>query len=323
LDGTIDKAVQLKYSFVGTNTYIQLIKDYSVFDMGELEWPETKIRFYYRGSGPSNTLLFRLTDVDGDMLSRRFSNATNASSWTKVEIPASDFAFTPSGNGTFDFFRVKKIEVAIEKAAGGEGAGTLDIDEIEIIRTSRAGGDRVFDDFNGGPSAPNLFNGPKGSYPDSSLTASWDGSSGNAYEGAYALKMDYNFYVTAASDIGFFDGPNGANLGDYRRIEFYAKASNANDTFAVSFGSTTINQWTYVGDLGNSWKKVVIDFLNCDSVLLGSAGVSSVTELVFKCVRNVTAGSGTFWIDDIRFVRPDFTDSVVKVVDAVDEPVSP
>ena len=329
--GDTGQAVQLNYNFATTDSYSQLTKNFSRFNMGELARSDVALRFYARGSGSSNAVRVRLTDIDGDQLFKVVNGLTNNDAWASVSIPLSAFTLSALGNGKFDLFRVTQLEIAVEKTGGGSGA--LDIDGIGLFRTQASTGVSILlDGFEGGTGSVNQF----GAGPDvftqdvnASISAVYDTSAGNAAVGTTALKITYNAGTTAGVDnAGYFNSPNGANLTPATQLEFYAKASNDNEAFRLTFGSATSQyQVINIGGISKSWQKFTIPFNNFDQIVTSGAagltGFSYVTAFVMAFAPSISVGSGNLWLDDIRFTAPAASSGDFKTIDAMEEPVSP
>ena len=161
VQGQTDQAIQLNYNFNTTDSYSQLSKNFSLMEIADLAKRNVAVRFYYRLSATnSNPLLFRFTDTDGDLMFKRFSSIAPSSVWKEISIPLGDFQVAGGGNGTFDLSRLKQLEIAIERNEGGSGA--LDIDKIELVRsTAQASNSILLDDFETGA---NKFGGPIGTF---------------------------------------------------------------------------------------------------------------------------------------------------------------
>ncbi|MGQ0645332.1 MAG: FlgD immunoglobulin-like domain containing protein [Elusimicrobiota bacterium] len=329
VEGQSGQALARPFDF-SSGDYAQLAKNFSTFNMGEMHLPGARLRFYLRGSGPANQVLFRLTDSDGDTASLPLAGAANTPAWTAQTAVRSAFTTVPASgsDGFFDFFRVKKVEVSVVKT-GAAGSGTLDVDKIEIVQDAAASAAQLLDDFNGGAGSPNQLGGAIGTFAGSTpspaadiLSATYDNSSGNVYEGAFSLKLSYDFSRTTETVLGYFNSPAG-DLSAYSRIEFYAKSSGGAEAFELAFGSSSVQQAVKIGGIGKEWSKVSVDLLNYDSVFRAGAGAASATVLVFRLVDGLTSAAGSLWLDEIRFVRPETPGEAVKVFDALEEPTSP
>lgn len=325
-----DQALQLNFDFDSAGAYSQLTKNFSLFNMGELARSNVALQFYARGLGPDNLVRFRLTDVDGDQIYQTFSGLSQNGNWQAVSIPLASFTLSSSGNGQFDLFKVKKVEIALEKNSGG--TGTLDIDRLRLVRTLDQGSSAILlDNFEGGTGSPNNFGGPIGTFTQdtgASLTTTYDSSQGNVFNGNFSLKLTYNAgTLTTVENAGYFNGPAGTDLSGMEQIEFYAKASNDNEAFRLKFGSTTQNQVINVGGIGTDWQRIVIPYENFEKLIssgvAGGTGLSTVTEFVLVFTPNVSVGSGDLWIDDIRFIKPDTSSGTIKIIDEMEEPTDP
>lgn len=150
-EGRIDQAVSISYNLV-EGGYVGIYKE---FGQGILSGIE-KIGFWYKGSGASNTLEFKLIhaeeDCGGENRSAIFSvewpTSTNTNGqWVFKEKNEDDFQYwagtpgdpedPPTGcteNETLDFDKVKKIDFAISSRShyGDEaGSGTVIIDDVQ------------------------------------------------------------------------------------------------------------------------------------------------------------------------------------------------
>lgn len=115
-------AARLDFDFHGRGGYAVAHRDLN------LPLPENyELAFWIRGSGPSNTLEFKLIDSSGAnvwwSVRREF---VPPDQWTRVAIPRRNvsFAWGPAGGG--DLRRVAAIEIAITAGTGGKGTVWLD-----------------------------------------------------------------------------------------------------------------------------------------------------------------------------------------------------
>lgn len=96
------------------------------------------IIFYYKGTGSSNTLQFKLEDEDASIFGKRLYNATNMSEWTKARINYSELDYYGGGDNSPDLKNITGIVFAIESGERdgipvGEGCnGTLSISNITL-----------------------------------------------------------------------------------------------------------------------------------------------------------------------------------------------
>ena len=60
--GDSGQATQLNYNFANAGTYSQLSKTFSRFNLSDLSQSNVALRFYARGAGSDNRLLFRLRE---------------------------------------------------------------------------------------------------------------------------------------------------------------------------------------------------------------------------------------------------------------------
>jgi hypothetical protein len=104
------------------------------------------ITFYYKGTGSSNTLQFKLENEDGSVFGKRLYNATNTSEWTPARINYSELEYYWGGGDNLDLKNITRISFAIESGerdgipVGGGGNGTLSICNTTLINTSEAVG---------------------------------------------------------------------------------------------------------------------------------------------------------------------------------------
>lgn len=326
--GDSGQATQLNYNFANAGTYSQLSKNFARFNLSDLSQSNVSLRFYARGSGSDNRILFRLTDSKGIQVYKTISGVTNNGAWTSYSIPLTSFS-TSTVNQIFDYFRVEKVEIAVEKTNGG--SGTLDIDKIELYRASASTGVSILlDDFEGGPGVNEFGAGPDFTTQDTNatITATYDTSAGNVAVGSYALNIFYNAGTNTAIDNAYYyNSPNWANLTPATQVEFYAKADNDPEAFRLKLGSSTQYQVVNIGGISKTWKKFIVPFANFDAVMssgmAGRGGFSSVNEFVMIFTPNVSAGYGNLWIDDIRFTAPVTSSGSYKVIDDMEEPVDP
>jgi hypothetical protein len=100
------------------------------------------ITLYYKGTGSSNTLQFKLEDEDGSVFGKRLYNATNISEWTKSRINYSELEYYWGGDDNLDLKNITRISFAIENGerdgipVGDGGNGTLNICNITLINSS-------------------------------------------------------------------------------------------------------------------------------------------------------------------------------------------
>ncbi|MBN1383406.1 MAG: gliding motility-associated C-terminal domain-containing protein [Elusimicrobia bacterium] len=92
-------------------------------------------RFKYKGTGGSNNIEFKVTDVDNVVYIKKFYNATNTDGvWRTISFPYTDLTIFSSGSNSdtsLDFKNIKTIDFAVSKNAGG--AGTFTVDDLETI----------------------------------------------------------------------------------------------------------------------------------------------------------------------------------------------
>ena len=108
------------------------------------------IIFYYKGTGSSNTLQFKLEDEDGSVFGKRLYNATNMSEWTKARINYSELDYYWGGDNSLDLKNITGIVFAIESGerdgipVGEGGNGTLSISNITLESAYKTIGINVY-----------------------------------------------------------------------------------------------------------------------------------------------------------------------------------
>ena len=124
--GRTGGATRLDFDFHGRGGYAVAHRDLP-FDLPA----NYELAFWIRGSGPSNTLEFKLIDSSGAnvwwSVRREF---VPPAEWTRIVIPRRhvSFAWGPAGGG--ELRRVAAIEVAITAGTGGQG--TVWLDELTL-----------------------------------------------------------------------------------------------------------------------------------------------------------------------------------------------
>jgi hypothetical protein len=101
--GYENQSVRMSYD-ITTGNYVQMYKDYSVQSWAGGD----TLKFWFYGSGATNNLEIKLTDEDGSIFIKTLSNVTNNTSWTKVEVPLTDFSYGWGGDNVLDKTKIKK-----------------------------------------------------------------------------------------------------------------------------------------------------------------------------------------------------------------------
>lgn len=93
------------------------------------------VKLVYRGKGSSNTIEFKLEDVDGSNFGIILKTKSNVSDWTTVEVPMDDLTYWWGGDESLDNLSNVKLHFAISKKQEGDegGSGKIAIDRIELI----------------------------------------------------------------------------------------------------------------------------------------------------------------------------------------------
>jgi len=93
------------------------------------------VKFVYRGRGNSNTIEFKLEDVDGSNFGIILKSKSNVSGWTTIEVPIDDLVYWWGGDESLDNLSNVKLHFAISKKQEGDegGSGKMAIDRIELI----------------------------------------------------------------------------------------------------------------------------------------------------------------------------------------------
>lgn len=94
------------------------------------------VKFVYRGKGSSNTIEFKLEDVDGSNFGIIIKAKSDAGGWTTVEVPIDDLTYWWGGDENLDNLSNVKLHFAISKKQEGDegGSGKVAIDRIELIK---------------------------------------------------------------------------------------------------------------------------------------------------------------------------------------------
>ncbi|MDI6642200.1 MAG: CIA30 family protein, partial [Elusimicrobiota bacterium] len=279
------------------------------------------IRFYFKGSGGKNHLKLQIYDSDGDVFDRKIEKVTDISQWTEMIIPFSSLChWEGTGNGLLDTKKISKIAFAVTPSSGD--SGNIAIDEIESYNLN-TGNFFLVSSFNFG-TPPNEAGGnegpmsPEGKYDP---VVSYDRT--NAYEGIYALTLNYDFpagkwcgywiFLSSAGESGFRD------LSSYTDLKFWVKSDAAGKTMKIelidSVGIKSVQLTSYLPQgTATSYQEVSIP-------LSHFTGLVSTQVKQINFVFDQFPSSGTVYIDYIRFTSAGtYTGGTVTSIDDMNMP---
>ena len=125
--GTAGRAVELAYDFGGVSGYAFVRRE------ADIALPRNfEIRFRMRGSGGRNDLQMKLTDGD-NVWWKVWRNHRPSAKWQEVVVPAGEFGFAWGPIADKILRRAGGIEFVVARNRDG-GAGTLQIDDLQIVR---------------------------------------------------------------------------------------------------------------------------------------------------------------------------------------------
>lgn len=93
------------------------------------------IKFYYKGTGSSNSVEIKLEDEDGTNFGFLLVTKSNVAGWTSVEIPFSELKYFWGGNPELNWTKIIRFHFAVSRKEGDEGgAGKVDFDQLELMK---------------------------------------------------------------------------------------------------------------------------------------------------------------------------------------------
>ena len=97
--------------------------------------PFSALKFQYKGTGSSNNVEFKLTDSDNTTWFKKFFIASNTSGvWKNAVVPYDQIVFFSAGDdSSLNLKKIKKVEFAVAKGAGG--SGTFAVDSLEALES--------------------------------------------------------------------------------------------------------------------------------------------------------------------------------------------
>jgi len=308
--GYDNKSIRMYYD-ITTGNWAQVYKDYSVQDWSGGD----TLKFWFYGAGGVNNLELKLEDADGSVFIKTLTGVTNNNSWTKFELPISDFVYGWGGNSTLDKTKIKTLSIGVTKNQGG--SGYVDIDNIILHLSTPV--IKVLDNFDDLNNANNF--GGTNSVVNSTCSVAYI-STITANGTAGAAELSFN---VGAGDYVFFVLPlNGANISSTTHLSFYIKGFSNDEKLKIKFenygwqSEKDINDYL---DVSTDWQKVEIplsDFTK-DGIILVSTDTVNM-KLVFAIGTNVLYSS-KIYIDEIKFLVPGVAGTDVKTIDSMDDTV--
>ena len=309
--GYENKSVRMYYDLT-TGNWAQMYKDYSVQNWSGGD----TLKFWFYGSGATNNLEIKLSDDDGSIFIKTLPNVTNNNSWTKAEIPLTDFSYGWGGNNTLDKTKIKKISFGVTKSEGSNGF--LIIDNVTLYLSTPVV--KVLDNFDD-LNSTNNFGGTNVTW-GSTCTIAY--VSTQTYEGAGAAEISYD--VSSGGYAGFILPLNSENVSNTTHISFYVKGLTGNEKILIKFENdygwnSEKNMSDYV-DLSNNWQKVEIPLSDFVDSTYGNFLSTSTVTMKLNIVFGKPLGTpynSKIYIDEIKFLVPGVAGTEVKIIDSMDD----
>jgi hypothetical protein len=298
-----DSANQLSYD-LDAGEWIEIQKDITQFYNGA-----DAISFYFKGSGAANNLTLKLTDSDGDVAVKTMTGVTGITNWKHVIVPTN---MMEEWYGSISTERLSQVEFTVTSNVGG--SGTLAIDRVQTYKnTLNTSNSALIDNFDFGTT--NCLGGSAGPMSGASNDPTVSYDSDNAYQGIYALKIEYD---TNAAWCGYYihlttsNNTGNKDITGYSYLKFRVKSDVSGNKFNIQMSTAGSSGPNYPVSLtsylpagaSTSYQEVTIPLTDFTGLSLWDR----VRQFNIVFEPSLSPKTGAVYIDNIRLTKTN-TDS--------------
>ena len=136
-----DYAMSLEYSIAGQNSLSSWVLAYYDAKKNPLDWTGVEsVKFWVKGDGTDNTIIFRIVDADGETWSYEDPNLLRTTKWAQLSMPIGEFYLSNearNGNQTLDLSKIQGYAVGVmnKQGAASQRSGNIYVDQLYINGT--------------------------------------------------------------------------------------------------------------------------------------------------------------------------------------------
>ncbi|MDP3980449.1 MAG: carbohydrate binding domain-containing protein, partial [Chlamydiota bacterium] len=261
-------------------------------------------RFYYRATGETNNLQFKLVDKDKSTFGINIPGALPCASWTQIDIPLESLEYFWGGDDVLDLSDIRTVYIALTKAQGGEGTLSLE-DVVFTSKSAQGSGDGAEEgqplitmDTTVGWS----IGGESGS---SSNLGTSDGKVGRA------LRIDYDFGTGTWIQI---QRKTGWDLTPFNHMSFWVRAEGERNNVQIKMMDADKSTFGVIlegKNLTNEWQEIKIPFMEFNH-FWGGDNILDWKEIQYAyfAITKDKGGSGVVFLDDCKFFYEALPDEI-------------